>query len=149
VGVKSTAEWGWDMFDTANQYVNVCDNSGLLPFICFLAIIVYGFKFVGRARKMTAERKKRLFFWALGASLFANCIAFVGVSYWDQMQAVWYALLAVISAAMLTTSKTEPATLKSRLDGSSGEDTNQPTHADDEAAASLLRLQSAHTFFTF
>jgi hypothetical protein len=137
MGVKSTGGWGWDMFDTANQYVNVCDNSGLVPFLCFLAILVYAYKFVGRARRKTADRRKQIFFWALGASLFANTIAFVGVSYWDQMQAVWYMLLAGISAAVLTTSKKEPAGLNpSVTDGANPAGTDQPA------------LQSSPTFFT-
>ena len=98
IGVKSTAEWGWDMWDTANQYVGICDSSGLLPFILFLAIIVYGFKYVGRARKIVRTKKQRLFLWALGAALFANVVNFFGISYWDQTQVVWYGLLASISA---------------------------------------------------
>lgn len=101
-GVKSTAEWGWDMWDTANQYVSICDNSGLLPFILFLAVIVYGFKFLGKARKIAVGRDRQLFFWILGAALFANAVAFFGISYWDQIQVVWYGLLAAISAAVLT-----------------------------------------------
>ena len=100
IGVKSTYEWGWDMWDTANQYVGICDTSGLLPFILFLATIVYGFKYLGKARKAAGTPKKRqVFLWALGAALFANVVAFVGISYWDQTQVVWYALLATISAA--------------------------------------------------
>ena len=98
VGVKSTAEWGWDMWDTANQYVGICDSSGLLPFILFLAIIVYGFKYLGRARRMVRTKKERLFVWALGAALFSNVVDFFGISYWDQTQVVWYGLLASISA---------------------------------------------------
>ena len=99
VGVKSTFDWGWDMWDTANQYVSICDCSGLLPFILFLATIVYGFKYVGKARKDAPNRKQQVFLWALGAALFANVVAFMGISYTDQTQVVWYALLAAISAA--------------------------------------------------
>jgi hypothetical protein len=105
MGVKSTFEWGWDMFDTSNQYVSICDNSGLLPFILFIAIIVYAFKFVGRARKAAPKKRQKLFNWALGASLLANTVAFIGVSYWDQMQVAWYALLAAVCASALTVSK--------------------------------------------
>jgi hypothetical protein len=97
-GVKSTAEWGWDMWDTANQYVGTCDASGLLPFILFMSILVYGFKYLGTARKRATSQKERIFFWALGASLFANVVSFFGISYWDQTQVVWYALLASIAA---------------------------------------------------
>lgn len=99
VGVRSTFDWGWDMWDTANQYVGICDSSGLLPFLLFLAILVYGFKYLGRARKLAENRKQQVFLWALGAALFANVVAFVGISYWDQTQVVWLGLLAAICAA--------------------------------------------------
>jgi hypothetical protein len=112
VGVKSTYEWGWDMWDTANQYVGICDSSGLLPFLLFLATIVYGFKYLGSARKAATDKKKRLFLWSLGAALFANVISFVGISYWDQTQVVWYGLLAAISAAVVVRADSPKASLK-------------------------------------
>jgi len=101
IGVKSTYDWGWDMWDTANQYVSTCDASGLLPFLLFLATIVYGFKYLGKARTVVRDKQKQLFLWAMGACLFANVVSFVGISYWDQTQVVWYGLLAAISAAAL------------------------------------------------
>lgn len=101
-GVKNTGAWGWDMWDTANQYVATCDNSGLLPFILFISVLVYGFKFLGRARSAAAKNKASAkFAWALGAALFANVVAFFGISYWDQTQVSWYALLAMISAVLV------------------------------------------------
>jgi hypothetical protein len=108
VGVKDTGVWGWDMWDTANQYVSVCDNSGLIPFLLFLAILVYGFKYLGSARRALAkDKKKALFIWALGAALFANIVAFIGISYFDQTIVAWYGLLAVISVALTLTHKKE------------------------------------------
>jgi hypothetical protein len=98
IGVKSTAEWGWDMWDTANAYVGTADNSGLVALILFVAVIVYAFKFLGRARKATKNRKQQFFFWTLGAALFTNVISYVGISYWDQTIVAWYALLACICA---------------------------------------------------
>ena len=98
IGVKSTAEWGWDMWDTANQYVSTADGSGLIPFLLLIATIVYGFKYLGRARKQVANDKPRaLFVWALGSALFANVVSFFGISYFDQTIVVWYGLLAAIS----------------------------------------------------
>jgi hypothetical protein len=96
IGVKDTADWGWDMWDTANQYVGICDSSGLLAFLLFLATIVYGFKYLGKARKAIGDKAQKIFLWGLGSALFANVVAFVGISYWDQTQVVWYALLAAI-----------------------------------------------------
>ena len=101
IGVKDTSVWGWDMWDTANQYVGLCDGSGLLPFILFVAILVYGFKYLGRARRRAKQdRNSALFLWALSAALFANVVAFIGISYFDQTIVAWYALLAMISVAV-------------------------------------------------
>jgi hypothetical protein len=98
VGVKSTFEWGWDMWDTANQYVSICEYSGLLSFILFLAIITYGFNYFGKARRAAGGKLQERFLWALGAALFANVVAFMGIAYIDQTQVVWYGLLAAITA---------------------------------------------------
>ena len=98
IGTKSTANWGWDMWDTANQYVATAVSSGLLGLILFIAIIVYGFKYVGHARKAAPNKGEALFFWALGSALFATILSFFGISLWDQSVLGWYALLAVISA---------------------------------------------------
>jgi hypothetical protein len=107
IGVKDTSVWGWDMWDTANQYVSICDNSGLLPFILFLAVLVYGFKYLGRARRAAKDKKTALFMWALGSALFANAVAFFGISYYDQTMVAWYALLAMIPAAISILPKKE------------------------------------------
>ena len=101
IGVKTTGGWGWDMWDTANQYVSIADTSGLAPLLLFLATIVFAFQCLGRARKCAPERNRELFLWGLGSALFANVVAFFGISYFDQTSVVWYALLAGISAATL------------------------------------------------
>lgn len=105
IGVKNTGVWGWDMWDLSNQYVATADMNGLIPLISFLAIIVFGFKYLGRARRTADQgqnRKQELFIWALSGSLFANVVAFFGVSYWDQIIVAWYALLVIICAATLS-----------------------------------------------
>ena len=59
IGVRNTGAWGWDMWDTANQYVATCDNSGLIPFILLIANLVYGFKFLGRGGPRRSPRRLR------------------------------------------------------------------------------------------
>jgi len=111
IGTKNYANWDWSMYDLSNQYVAVADPSGLIPLLCLIAMIVFGFKYLGRARKaVERDRQQELFIWAIGASLFANVVAFFGVSYFDQTVIAWYALLAVISAVTLAARKaqTEP-----------------------------------------
>ncbi len=60
----------------------------------------------------------QLFNWALGGALFANCVGFFGISYWDQTQVVWYTFLAIIVASscsvpiaadVMVTAPAEPA----------------------------------------
>lgn len=100
IGTKSYADWGWDMFDLSDQYVLTADTAGLVPLIAFVAMIVYGFKYVGRARRAAVgERRRELLIWALGASLFANVVAFIGIDYFDQTMVAWYALVAMIPVA--------------------------------------------------
>lgn len=102
VGTKNYGSWGFDMWDMSNQYVAYADNSGLIPLIAFLAILVFGFKYVGRTlRYYQPEKSQQFFVWAIGASLFANTVAFFGISYWDQIVVVWLATLAIISAVTL------------------------------------------------
>jgi len=77
-----------------------------------MAILVYGFKYLGRARRIVREKKQKVFLWVLGASLFANVISFFGISYWDQTLVVWYGLLAAISAAVVIRSDSPTISLK-------------------------------------
>ena len=118
-GTRNNESWGFGMWDITNQYVTVGQTAGLLPLIFFMAIIVYGFKYLGRARRAVEGNKtKELWFWALSGALFSNVVAFFGVSYFDQTQVAWYALLAMISAATYGTLRSpvtqvaEPSGLK-------------------------------------
>jgi len=99
VGTKDFGNWGWDMWDLSNQYVATADTTGFVPLIALIAIIVMGFKYLGRARGAAeGEKNGERFVWALGACLFANVVAFFGISYFDQTIVAWYALLAMVSA---------------------------------------------------
>ena len=99
VGTKGNASWGWDMWDLANQYVAVGEPAGLLPFLFFLGIIVFGFRYIGKAREQArGDRRQERFIWAVGAALFANVVAFFGISYFDQTMVAWYLLLAIVGA---------------------------------------------------
>jgi hypothetical protein len=101
VGTASNASWGWDMWDTANQYVEHSISGGVFSLIFFIAILVFGFKYVGRATKAAmnvGNKEQALFVWALGVTLFAYTVAFFGISLWDQSVVEWDTLLAIISA---------------------------------------------------
>ena len=94
----SYPDWGWDMWDLGNQYVAIGETSGLIPLVSFLAVIMFGFGYLGQTRKRSEGNWKQGFFiWAIGSSLFANVVGFLGISYFDQTIVAWYTLLAMIS----------------------------------------------------
>jgi O-antigen ligase len=100
VGTHDNGNWGWDMWDIANQYVNEGERGGLVALVCFFALIVLSFRNLAKARTASAgDRNKQWFLWLLGASLFANCVAFFGVDYFDQTRFAWYTLLVMMVAA--------------------------------------------------
>ncbi len=101
IGTKDYGKWGWDMWDLSNQYVSTADQSGLIALISFIAVLVFAFKYIGRARRAAEGNKRQeLFMWAMGAALFAHAVAFFGIGYWDQTIVLWYALLAMISTTI-------------------------------------------------
>jgi hypothetical protein len=109
LGMKSTEVWGADMWDHANQYVALGTTSGIVPLLLFLLTIVYGFRYLGTARRCSESDKKKCFFvWTLGAALFANVVGFFGISYFDQTVLVWWCLLAMITIAPSMAEKRGP-----------------------------------------
>jgi hypothetical protein len=99
VGTKSNADWGWWMWDTANQYVAVGQSSGLLSFLLFIALIAYGFSYIGKSRRNALRKRDAVADWAIGCALFGQAVGFFGISYFDQAIMIWFLLLAIISAA--------------------------------------------------
>src|SRR4029077_7349666 len=51
VGTNAAGTWGWDMWDTSNQYVAEGESGGLATFVCFMAMISLCFSRIGKARK--------------------------------------------------------------------------------------------------
>jgi hypothetical protein len=99
-GTRSNGSWGWDLWDTSNMFVETALQGGLVTFVLFLAVIVYCFKQLGKARTLPdSDLDSQKWFWALGVALFSNVVAFLGVSYYDQTIVAWYVLLALISTA--------------------------------------------------
>ncbi len=103
IGTHDNVNWGWDMWDQCNQFVMEGETGGLITLACFIAMFTICFKKIGAARKaVQGDHKKEWFFWFLGAALFAQVLAYLGIDYFDQSKFVWYALLAIIPAATMS-----------------------------------------------
>ena len=99
VGTNQYPSWGWSMWDLCNDYVAEAERGGLLTFVLFIGLLTMALEAVGRARKQfEGYFQSEFFIWAIGCALFAHMAAFFGISYFDQMIVVWYALLAIILA---------------------------------------------------
>jgi hypothetical protein len=116
VGTRDIGSWGWSMWDLSDMYVSQGESGGVVSLIFFIALISRAFSRLGKMRKAARNRKQEWFFWLFGAALYANVMAFFGVSYWDQTVFAWFTLLAMISAATVnlaskqTTPVEQPAT---------------------------------------
>jgi hypothetical protein len=101
LGTRDNGSWGWEMWDTSNQYVAYGFSGGLLTVILFIAIISKGFSSLGKARKVVEpNRSEEWFLWCLGATMFSHVVAFFGIGYFDQVRFAWFAFLAIISVAV-------------------------------------------------
>lgn len=99
IGTHDAGTWGWDLWDTQNQYVNVGETGGLAAIVFFIIMICRCYRRIGNTTKAVAGRKgDEWFAWFLGATLFAHLAAFFGVNYFDQSKVSWFLLLAIICA---------------------------------------------------
>jgi hypothetical protein len=127
VGARDSATWGMDMWDCIDAYVRAGVDGGLVTFVLFISLIVLAYKKIGRARKIAEHnRSNERVLWAIGASLFANTVAFFGIIYFDQSVLAWYTLLVMISATS-TSVIAERRERLNRKDGHSGEAVSLPT----------------------
>ncbi|HTT17816.1 MAG TPA: hypothetical protein VMG82_02660 [Candidatus Sulfotelmatobacter sp.] len=110
LGAKNYNSWGFDMWDLSNQYVAYAVTGGLLTLAFFIAIISRSFGGIGKARKaVQPDRKQEWQLWCLGSAVFAHVVAYFGIGYFDQTQFAWFALLAIICAAVSEVTRVPPA----------------------------------------
>lgn len=100
IGTNNNGNWGWDLWDTCNQFVQEGESGGLVTFILFVTLIVICFKRLGNARRgIEGDKIQEWFYWLLGTALFAHVVAFFGIAYFDQTRMVWFVTLSIIVAA--------------------------------------------------
>lgn len=112
VGTRDIGSWGWSMWDLSDYYVSQGESGGLVALIFFIAIISRCLARLGNARRLATSTKQQWFFWLFGIAIYANVMAFFGVSYWDQTEVAWFALVAM--ACVATAPELEWRPMKSR-----------------------------------
>ena len=114
IGTNSNGSWGWDMWDTCNQFVTEGYTGGFATFLCFLALLRLCFRKLAAARRAcSAHSAAEWQFWLLGVAFFAHVVAFFGIVYFDQTRMAWLTLLAIVPAAV----SSPPAAVTTRSPG--------------------------------
>jgi hypothetical protein len=109
MGTKDYDSWGWDMWDLSNQYVAYALTGGIVALVTFILIITKAYSRLGNTRKSLAgDADGKWLLWCLGAALTAHVVGYFGIGYFDQMQFAWYALLAMISVAVVPVRHSSP-----------------------------------------
>lgn len=88
----------WDIFanDITNHYVLEGIRGGFLSLFLFLMMIAVAFGNIGRLwRQLGGSPGKMLLAWSIGVSLFVHTVNFFGVSYFGQIDMLWYIGLAL------------------------------------------------------
>lgn len=102
LGTLRTGHWGPGLQDVTNQYVAEGVAGGLLRLLLFLLVIATAFQGVSRSLRLPGLHAIRArVFWALGTALFVHCTNYIGVSYFEQIQALWFLTLAAIGSSTL------------------------------------------------
>jgi len=149
IGTNAAGTWGWDMWDLSNQFVQEADEGGLATFICFVLIIARTFGKIGKARKLVeSDRKQEWYMWLLAVTLLTHCVCFFGITYFDTTKIVWFAFLAIVTAAttpILATAKAaEPVTVPFLTPAVPALRAPQPTRSTAQPGRAR---QSTGTFF--
>ncbi len=121
-GSRYTAHWapGGEVMagnpgntDIINHYVYEALDGGIWKLGLLIAMIVAGFKIVGRFTRSPEPLpfSTHILIWSTGVCLLGHCLSFLSVAYFDQIVVMWYwllAILAMLSSAKLTI-ESEPA----------------------------------------
>lgn len=83
-GTRSTAHWGWGLFDVTNQYILEGVRGGFLSMVLFIVCMWLSFMAVGKTVASARTRGESLLAWGCGICLLVHAMNFISVSYYGQ-----------------------------------------------------------------
>ncbi|WP_428939619.1 hypothetical protein [Fontivita pretiosa] len=97
VGTNDTGHWADGLGDVTNQFILEAVTGGMLTLALFVAVVVVAFAQSGRLWRLAGnDRRGVVLGWALGVTMFVHTMNFIAVSYFGQINLVWYLTLAAI-----------------------------------------------------
>jgi hypothetical protein len=99
LGIRNTGGWGWGLEDVTNQYILEGVRGGLLTLVLFCVILFIGARTAVRLALRSRDERESYLAWGLFVTIIAHCLSFIGVSYFGQIDMIWYLLLASVGFA--------------------------------------------------
>ncbi len=97
LGVKETRSWGLGLEDVTNQFVLEGIQGGFITFVLFCAILFVGARAAVRLSLRPGNRPESYLAWGVFVTIIGHCLSFIGVSYFGQIDMIWYLLLASVA----------------------------------------------------
>ncbi len=108
-GTISTRHWGWGLQDVTNQYILEGVRGGVWATLALVASILLAFRACGFwLRCLPRSSADHLTVFGVGASIFAQMLIFLAVSYFGQTTMIWYLTIAM-GAFLAESAATESA----------------------------------------
>ena len=103
-GYATPTDWRWQMRDITNEFMVQGLRGGLLTLTIFVLVLVLAFGNIGRRLAAIENQSSggdatlewRL--WLVGVMVFVHVVTFTGLSYFGQMNILWYLQLAMAGA---------------------------------------------------
>jgi hypothetical protein len=97
-------DWSGNHIDITNYYLKMGVLGGLPLMIAFVAILSSAFGLIGRRiGELRAEKNLSEFMlWCVGVALFAHCISFLGVAYFDQSYIFLFMVIGAIPGLVIS-----------------------------------------------
>jgi hypothetical protein len=137
VGTDYTRQWmvhgvGWnsDQIDITNDYLQMGVWGGLPLMLLYIAVLLKSFQLLGqriREMRMAGDRAEFVL-WCMGCSLFAHCVAFISVSYFDQSRAMFWMFVGAVPGMCAATFDPDEVAVSNVTSGTGGLDERSSGH---------------------
>lgn len=97
LGTRSTAHWGYHLYDVTNYYLRQAINGGFITLLLLIIVLVMGITICGRYSLLSVRRKEQWLGWAFCVSVLGHCVSFLGVSYFGKIPMLLYLTFAVVA----------------------------------------------------
>ena len=101
--------WG-NFTDANNQFILIGMEAGFFAVIALCGVFVVAFRGLARAFKETTDKALRSVYWSLGTVLVGVIAAWQGVSFFGQMNALFYCILGIIGSSFAFAKQTAAET---------------------------------------